>query len=377
MQSLKGRLARIKALGLSRASSLGEKEALRSEPVDLGAARGWAAMPEPGTGNPTRPPLSGWEGLGEYVCARRLETGLILPDRAGEGFRLPFFDPSPSCLSRFGPIAEFGDLSFFDLETTGLSGGVGTIAFLAALGAFEGKNFVLTQVFISDYPGEPAFLDRIADFFSIHPLVVSYNGASFDVPLYRTRRIMNGQELPRFEHLDLLRLARRLWKRRLGSCSLQALENEVLGFEREDDIPSAIIPRLWLEYSSDTSGKDSGWASAETMAKIAEHNAKDATSLASLFLKISALGEDPLGQAEAMRAHASSLSMMLLKGGRTNEAMALLSQAGMEGDQDALLSLAMLKRKMGDSQGFLEAVESLEPRSYRVCILKAKAAEHR
>ena len=52
----------------------------------------------------------------------------------------------------------------------------------------------------------------------------------------------------RMEHLDLLFGARRLWKLRLESCRLVDLENQILGVERQGDLPGEMIPYYYFEY---------------------------------------------------------------------------------------------------------------------------------
>ena len=50
---------------------------------------------------------------------------------------------------------------FLDTETTGLSGGTGTVAFLTGIGYFEDDSFVVEQDFMRDYPEEGPMLTRI------------------------------------------------------------------------------------------------------------------------------------------------------------------------------------------------------------------------
>jgi hypothetical protein len=112
-----------------------------------------------------------------------------------------------------------GPLLFFDLETTGLSGGAGTVAFLVGCGYFEGDAFRTQQYFLSGYEAEHELLvavDRLARRFAG---VVSFNGRTFDVPLIGMRYAFHRRESP-FEslpHFDMLHPARRLWRRRGGS----------------------------------------------------------------------------------------------------------------------------------------------------------------
>ncbi len=139
---------------------------------------------------------------------------------------------------------------FVDTETTGLSGGAGTVAFLIGVGRFQDGLFVLDQCFMRDYDDEEPMLEYLAERFADCDTVVSFNGKSFDLPLLRTRFVQNRQcfRLDGAMHLDLVHTARRFWKRRLANCSLGNLEREVLGVRRTGDVPGALIPQLWLDY---------------------------------------------------------------------------------------------------------------------------------
>src|SRR6188474_2081073 len=54
------------------------------------------------------------------------------------------------------PIEKF---AFLDTETSGLSGGTGTYAFLVGIGRFIEDKFVLQQFFMRDPAEEPAMLE--------------------------------------------------------------------------------------------------------------------------------------------------------------------------------------------------------------------------
>lgn len=139
---------------------------------------------------------------------------------------------------------------FVDTETSGLAGGAGTVAFLVGVGYFTDDAFRLDQCFLRDYDDEEPMLAFLAERFAQCETLVSYNGKSFDQPLLRTRFVQ--QRLPfRLEaaaHLDLVHVARRVWKRRLRDCSLGNIEREVLGIERVGDVPSHLIPQLWFNF---------------------------------------------------------------------------------------------------------------------------------
>ena len=139
---------------------------------------------------------------------------------------------------------------FVDTETTGLAGGAGTVAFLIGIGYFTEDTFCVEQCFLGDYDQEESMLRYLADRFSGFNTVAGYNSKSFDLPLLRTRFIQNRIpfRLDGVKHLDLVHAARRFWKRRLADCSLGNIEREVLGFRRHGDVPSHLIPQLWLDY---------------------------------------------------------------------------------------------------------------------------------
>jgi len=140
-------------------------------------------------------------------------------------------------------------LLFLDTETTGLAGGTGTYAFLVGVGCFIQGRFVVRQYFMRDLDEEPALLASLAGMLSMFDGVVTYNGRRFDVPLLETRFILGRLPWPPdLWQLDFLPLARRLWRQRLPDCRLPTVETHVLGVRREDDIPGALIPSLYVDY---------------------------------------------------------------------------------------------------------------------------------
>jgi hypothetical protein len=222
-------------------------------------------------------------------------------------------------------------LLFFDLETTGLSGGAGTYAFLVGFGFFDEGGFRTRQYFLRGYGEERALLDAVAEEVSAGgdgrpPVLITYNGRSFDVPLIETRYQLNRLRSPfgGLPHVDMLFPARRLWKRRPqpasgsrpsdalrslrvapstaggrlaaggpstrfarsgsqvagrfdespGSCSLTAIERDILGFHRQDDVPGWEIPSRYFGYAR--TGDAAG------LAAVFEHNRLDLLSLAAV-----------------------------------------------------------------------------------------------
>lgn len=182
-----------------------------------------------------------------------------------------------SCLSKDETFKSL-DLStaiFIDLETTGLSGGTGVVAFLVGLGYYRDDKFWVSQFFLGDLAEEERMIQEIAQFFSQMNFqsVVSFNGKGFDIPLLETRFILNRQpfHLSSLPHLDFLYSARSLWRHKHESCRLCHLSREVVEADRSEDIPSAEIPWRYFQYL-----KTGNFA---LMEPVLYHNQEDILSL--------------------------------------------------------------------------------------------------
>lgn len=184
---------------------------------------------------------------------------------------------------------DLGRAAFLDTETTGLSGGTGTLCFLVGVGTFEGHAFRVRQFFLRDPGDEPALLHALADWLAPFTSVVSFNGKAFDMPLLTTRFRLQRRRPPLAQapHLDLLFTARRLWRARLGSCALSSLERHILGVERTDDVPGMMIPYLYFDYVR--SGQ------VDRLARVFYHNALDIVSMAALLDQMCAVFDNPEG----------------------------------------------------------------------------------
>ncbi|MGE5360521.1 MAG: ribonuclease H-like domain-containing protein [Bacteroidales bacterium] len=211
---------------------------------------------------------------------------------------------------------------FFDLETTGLSGGAGICAFLIGYGWFEGHDFRTRQYFLGGYGHEAAMLRLASRPLDEGRTLGSFNGKTFDVPLIHGRYLFHRVASPFDEvaHIDLLHPARRLWRYRpktpaargrdghdgfgsyfrsaalrqqyraataasgalrridlsdsAASCALGVLEEAILGFNRRDDVPGAEIPSRYFHYART--------GDARTLAPVLEHNRLDLVSLAAV-----------------------------------------------------------------------------------------------
>ena len=182
-----------------------------------------------------------------------------------------------------------GRFAFLDTETSGLSGGTGTYAFMVGVGCYGDQGFRLAQFFMRDPVEEPALLQALSDFLQGLEGLVTFNGKAFDVPLLNTRYTLNGMPSPlaRMAHVDLLALARRLWRRRLASRALGCLETHILEITRtQEDVPGWYIPQMYFEYLRT--------GDARPLKGIFYHNAMDILSLAALLNHVAHLLDDPL-----------------------------------------------------------------------------------
>ena len=197
-----------------------------------------------------------WHKLAEFVYSRKREF------------------PNPLYGAQFDGLLS-GDQEnfiFLDLETTGLSGGAGTTIFLAGFGRPKGKNLIIEQVFLSDFPGEADFFEYCKTLIGPNTTVISYNGKSFDMPLLRSKAGMFGAHIMPREHFDLLYPSRRLWKEIIGSCALSDIERQILNIKRNIDIPGYLVPERYFSFLRNNDIK--------LLYEVFEHHFQDILSLA-------------------------------------------------------------------------------------------------
>lgn len=212
-------------------------------------------------------------------------------------------------------------LLFLDTETTGLSGGAGTLAFEIGLGFIDARGMVIRQYVMRDYGEESAMLAEIASLLPRFDTLVTFNGKSFDIPLLESRMVMHRirVHLTDWPHLDLLHACRRVYKLRLGRCSLSALEEAVLGESRTDDLPGAQVPQRYFDYL-----RTREFALLED---VLRHNRQDVESLASLTGHLCSAFREPEQLAHAEDAFC--VGRTLLRGGHTEEGRRCLRILGM------------------------------------------------
>lgn len=215
----------------------------------------------PGAGIATRPRATDAD-VAARMAGTVLAPGLVridrlyrLPHRHGQwSLRMPRANTAYGLLDPvLAGVEDPTRLLLFDTETNGLSGGTGTIAFNVGCARFTPRGFNVTQLVLLDYTAEPAMLKALAAIAAGASALVTYNGRSFDGPLMQSRYRMHrmADPLQGLGHLDLLHWVRRYRPRDWPDARLATLESAWLGFEREDDIAGADVPRAWREWLAD------------------------------------------------------------------------------------------------------------------------------
>src|SRR5438132_1034589 len=216
---------------------------------------------------------------------------------------------------------------FLDTETTGLAGGTGTYAFLIGIAWWDSGGLQLEQFMMRDFSEEHSVLLELAARIAERPVLVTFNGKTFDWPLLESRYLMTRCiRVPELAaHLDFLHPARAVWKLRLGSVRLVELERHVLdaprlGWHRENDVSSALIPQFYFDYLRG--------GPAEPLAGVVRHNQMDLRGLAALFCKMNELlSEAPNAANEIESLDLFGLSRFLQRRGEDDRAHSACAQA--------------------------------------------------
>jgi uncharacterized protein YprB with RNaseH-like and TPR domain len=253
--------------------------------------------------------------------------------------------------------------AFLDTETSGLRIGPDTYAFLIGIGQITRAGFRLRQFFMRDYSEEPSLLAAVAEHLRQFDVLITYNGKTYDQPLLETRYRICRHTLPfgRLAHVDLLHGARRIWKLRCESCRLMELERQILGFQREGDLPGEMIPYVYFDYVRSQE--------ACKMAPVFHHNAIDILTLACLTAIVPAAfrhadfealtrlglrrGEDLCG-----------IARWLIGAGEKERGLELLKRAVDTGLPDhilfrALWDIGLLEKKLGRTHAAVEVFSEL------------------
>ena len=139
-------------------------------------------------------------------------------------------------------------------------------------GAFRTRQFLLTR-----YADERPLLAAVSDELARAGALVSFNGKSFDAPLLETRYLFHRLDWVggRMPHIDVLHPARQFWKRHPhdearafeteSSCSLVALERQIVGARRNGDVPGFEIPGRYFQFLRSGDARPLGAVSAASV----------------------------------------------------------------------------------------------------------------
>jgi uncharacterized protein YprB with RNaseH-like and TPR domain len=236
-----------------------------------------------------------------FVVERRLEPGA----RHGRAAVGELADGLARAAS-FAPTLAGGSPArppflFLDLETTGLSGGAGTLAFLVGCGWFDEEGaFVTRQHLLLEFADERSMLSAVTGDLEGAGALVSFNGKSFDAPVLETRFLFHRLEWTggRLPHIDVLHPSRRFWRNQAtepSGCSLASLEGQLFDVRRAADVPGFEIPGLFFRFVRS--------GDSRALAGVLDHNRHDLLSLAALSVRLlSLLADGPAAARDAGEA---------------------------------------------------------------------------
>jgi hypothetical protein len=284
------------------------------------------------------------------------------------------------------PVDVTRPLVCLDTETTGLGTAAGTLAFLVGIGVWDGDTFRVQQLVLPDHPDEPALLDAVAAAVPRDAWLVTYNGRSFDWPLLVTRYRLDRRPAPAHAgHLDLLPVARALWRHRLPDARLATVERAVARVRRVDDLPGEQIPPRYMAWLRS--------GDAAPLVDVLDHNREDVVSLARLLAELVDRYFDASAPRPAHPGDLGALGRTYLRRARTDEALACFEAAidacrehlgdgwHEPGDLDTLQcwrarTLRRLGRRSDAAAAWLTVAERGGPLAARAWIQIAKHHEH-
>ena len=229
------------------------------------------------------------------------------------------------------------DWVYLDTETTGLSGGVGNLAFMVGVARYRGGNLQVCQFLLAGFAGEQRMLSDLVHWIGPRAVLVSYNGKCFDLPLLdaRSRLYRNDRDLSALPHLDLMYSVRRAYQRHWPDCRLQTAERRLLDLQRVGDLPGAEAPAAWQAWLRD--------GRTRRLAQVMRHNYQDVVSLALLHRRLT---QDYAGAPRSGLNHAA-VGAAWNAVGRADLARQVWERAGGFLGDRGRLQLAALYRRQG------------------------------
>jgi uncharacterized protein YprB with RNaseH-like and TPR domain len=271
--------------------------------------------------------------------------------------------------------------AFVDIETTGLSIGAGTVAFLIGTLSLDSDGLVLKQFLLRDFAEECAQQLALAEALAPFDLVVTYNGGRFDLPVLRSRAVLNRVEAPwlAHAHLDLLHPVRAIWRNTWPDCRLATAEHRLLGVVRDVDCEGWEVPLRYRQFLLEQS--------EAPLIEVLEHNAQDLISLAGITAVVQHLLDPDRGEFGLTQAELFGLARALLTRDREGQALRVLEQGRALGRlapdyMRAMRMLCRLLKRRGEwpaaREVWHEIGTSQDPWDrYWAHLEEAKAAEHK
>jgi len=205
-----------------------------------------------------------------------------------EAYSVPrFSEDLRQGLSLLSPQPVSSSVILLDVESMGLGQGAGNYPFLTGLGYFSAVGLRIHQALMTSPAEEQAYLEHLCSCMDTDATVVTYNGATFDIPLLRSRFALHDREAPLDDeqHLDLMKIARTVWQPRLSGYRLQLLEQQILGVHRHNDIAPEEIPTAYANFLQQ--------GEIDSLMKVIEHNAQDLFAVAAMLGRLAVAAKEP------------------------------------------------------------------------------------
>ncbi|TFG28356.1 MAG: hypothetical protein EU532_05440 [Promethearchaeota archaeon] len=187
---------------------------------------------------------------------------------------------------------DINDLLFLDIETLGL---YDSPMIVVGLGFFTDNKFEIHQLFARDLEEEIAICEHLRNaVFPYFKAFVTYNGKSFDIPYIANRFLYYFDENPmisdkdipyensntKFHHIDLYWNCRRKYKGEFASFTLTNMEEQLLNWKRENELPSNLVGVCYNKYQKDPKRY------VGLIKEVIEHNYYDLYSMPLILQKL-------------------------------------------------------------------------------------------